>query len=490
MAPEDLKTKKRKGATEAAPKPKKQKKVDETTTLQKASAKAMSAAVQPLDDIAVKVKTPRKRAVDFWDEDAEVAKQKEKKKSKASANADGDDTGKKSKKAKVVEETVAEVTVEDWTPKSKKAKSASKKKEDAVVEEPADSEDSDAENEDDQTAALLAGFESDRDEDDEDNEGGVALEAPKSIPENARKALAASKGEDDQPGVVFVGRIPHGFYEPQMKAYFKQFGKVNQLRLSRSKKTGASKHYAFVEFASSEVADIVAKTMNNYLMFGHILQCKTIPAEQVHPNLFVGAKGRFKRMPRNKINGAQMARGAERDVWEKRVEKENKRRSLRNKALKEQLGYEYSAPQVKAVATVPKKAITSGDAAAQQLLLEAPAGEVTILETESHPNGVTVTETVKAKKSKKGAKGKVETDAAPATTEVVEVTEAVETTTTEKKGKKGKSTTTVTETEEVKAVPAGKDEVVKTRKTRKSLDNAAEGTTPEKRQTRSRKAKA
>ena len=55
-----------------------------------------------------------------------------------------------------------------------------------------------------------------------------------------------------------------------MKAYFSQFGNVTRLRLSRSLKTGASKHYAFVEFESTEVADIVAKTMDKYLMFGHI----------------------------------------------------------------------------------------------------------------------------------------------------------------------------------------------------------------------------
>ena len=36
------------------------------------------------------------------------------------------------------------------------------------------------------------------------------------------------------PGVVYVGNIPHGFFEPQMKQFFSQFGTVTQLRLSRS----------------------------------------------------------------------------------------------------------------------------------------------------------------------------------------------------------------------------------------------------------------
>lgn len=85
-----------------------------------------------------------------------------------------------------------------------------------------------------------------------------------------------------------------------MKKYFSQFGRVLRLRLSRNKKTGASKHFAFVEFQSSEVADIVARTMNNYLLFGHILRVNLVPVEQVHPDLFKGAGERFKVDPRNK----------------------------------------------------------------------------------------------------------------------------------------------------------------------------------------------
>ena len=38
------------------------------------------------------------------------------------------------------------------------------------------------------------------------------------------------------PGVLYVGHIPHGFYEHEMRGFFSQFGTVNRLRLSRSKK--------------------------------------------------------------------------------------------------------------------------------------------------------------------------------------------------------------------------------------------------------------
>ena len=92
--------------------------------------------------------------------------------------------------------------------------------------------------------------------------------------------------------------IPHGFYEHQMKAYFSQFGAVTKLRMARNKRTGASKHFAFVEFESDAVADIVARTMNKYLMFNHILEVRVVPQDQLHPNLWKNHSRRFKIIPR------------------------------------------------------------------------------------------------------------------------------------------------------------------------------------------------
>ena len=188
-----------------------------------------------------------------------------------------------------------------------------------------------------------------------------------------------------------------------MKKYFSQFGRVLNLRLSRNKKTGASKHYAFVEFASAEVADIVARTMNNYLMFGHILKCALIPKEQVHENLFKGAGTRFKVDPRNKKAGLAMERGAEREVWEKRVANENKRRSGRNKDLKETFGYEFEAPKVKAVKDVKTgKQLEVEATEPQQLLTETPA------ETKAETKGKKGKKTAKPAEPEPVAEDKVE----------------------------------------------------------------------------------
>lgn len=65
--------------------------------------------------------------------------------------------------------------------------------------------------------------------------------------------------------------------------------------------TGTSKHYGFIEFSSSAVAEIVAETMDNYLLMGHILRCKIIPKDEVHPSLWVGANRKFRRVPAHRV---------------------------------------------------------------------------------------------------------------------------------------------------------------------------------------------
>src|ERR1700761_3268704 len=107
-----------------------------------------------------------------------------------------------------------------------------------------------------------------------------------------------------------------------MKAYFSQFGTVTRLRLARNKRTGAAKHYAFIEFESGEVADIVQKTMDKYLIFGSILQVRRIPKEQIHESLWKGANRRFKKIPWNAIERRGMKAARERDVWKRRVSRE------------------------------------------------------------------------------------------------------------------------------------------------------------------------
>lgn len=71
-----------------------------------------------------------------------------------------------------------------------------------------------------------------------------------------------------------MGHIPHGFYEDGIKAYASQFGKVTRVRVARSKRTGRSKGFGFVEFRNPEVAKIFAETVDNYLMYDRLLKCE------------------------------------------------------------------------------------------------------------------------------------------------------------------------------------------------------------------------
>ncbi|XP_038058243.1 MKI67 FHA domain-interacting nucleolar phosphoprotein-like [Patiria miniata] len=100
-------------------------------------------------------------------------------------------------------------------------------------------------------------------------------------------------GDPEDVGVVYLSHIPHGFYEPQMRHFFSQFGTVNRLKLWRSKKSGKSRGFAYIEFEYADVAKIVADTMNNYLMFQKLLKCKFIPNGEVCGGAFRNAERRF-----------------------------------------------------------------------------------------------------------------------------------------------------------------------------------------------------
>ncbi|PGH08269.1 hypothetical protein AJ79_06055 [Helicocarpus griseus UAMH5409] len=319
---------------------------------------------------------PRKRAADFLSDDEGEQEPKETKK-KATASAAKKSTDKETEKPSKKSKKEAEVSA-PAAPSAKKAtatkagsgkesssaaKVGKKSKETAEptkvakqVEEDED-EGSGVEDEDDQTAALIQGFESSGDEDisgDEGFEPGKEVPAIPDAKQMKRKLRKMKKTstETEEPGVVYVGRVPHGFYEHEMRAYFSQFGTINRLRLSRNRTTGKSKHFAFIEFASSSVAQVVADTMDNYLMFGHIMKCKFLPQESVHPELWKGANKRFKKTPWNAIERRRLDAGKTREQWSKKIEQEEARRVEKAEKMKK-LGYEFEMPALKGVDEVP-----------------------------------------------------------------------------------------------------------------------------------------
>lgn len=130
----------------------------------------------------------------------------------------------------------------------------------------------------------------------------AVLQETRRARKRAKKVAAKTAAEDggvagDVAGVVYVGHVPHGFFEKQMRGFFAQFGEVTRLRLSRSKKTARSRGFAFVEFANAEVAGIAAAAMDGYLMHGRALVAKFVAPDDVHPATFNGADRVFRRIP-------------------------------------------------------------------------------------------------------------------------------------------------------------------------------------------------
>lgn len=111
----------------------------------------------------------------------------------------------------------------------------------------------------------------------------------------------ASEKEEGLSNVVYLGHIPHGFYEKQMREFFMQFGQVVNLRISRNKKTGKSKHYGFIQFHTPDIASIVAEAMDGYHFFGQKLEAHVMKKDQVHAELFKGANRTFKKIPWREI---------------------------------------------------------------------------------------------------------------------------------------------------------------------------------------------
>uniref|UniRef100_A0A1X7SVT8 RRM domain-containing protein n=1 Tax=Amphimedon queenslandica TaxID=400682 RepID=A0A1X7SVT8_AMPQE len=103
--------------------------------------------------------------------------------------------------------------------------------------------------------------------------------------EKKQKAEEANE-EELKPGAIYLSHIPHGFYEREMKSYFTQFGEVTNLKLIRSKRTGRSRGFAFIEFATSVAAKEAAEAHNNYLLFEKVMKCRYIDPATLKPNTF------------------------------------------------------------------------------------------------------------------------------------------------------------------------------------------------------------
>ncbi|GFQ04327.1 uncharacterized RNA-binding protein c1827.05c [Phtheirospermum japonicum] len=174
-------------------------------------------------------------------------------------------------------------------------------------------------------------------------EGGPARDLPR------------TEDRENKATVLYIGRIPHGFYENEMEAFFKQFGTIKRLKIAKNRKTGKSKHFGFLEFESPEVAKVVEECMHNYLMYEHLLQVQLVPPERVHPKLWKGVNRGYKPLDWVQIERKRLDKERTLEQQKKLVAGIQKRDQKRRKRI-EAAGIDYECPEIVGCAqTAPKK---------------------------------------------------------------------------------------------------------------------------------------
>lgn len=234
--------------------------------------------------------------------------------------------------------------VEKAAPKKSAEKSVEEIEEDLQLPESSD-EASDLSEEESGEELSAESEEEDNNLEGLEDEVEIEIEEDKSKGHSVNKVLVSQDNKSDDSnkkqkkrGIIYIGRIPHGFYEAELKKYFEQFGNIINLRLSRNKKSGKSKHYGFIEFGSYEVAKVAQETMNNYLLFGHLLKVELV--ESGHADLFKNANRRFTAIEWNKISKQKNDKPKSREQWGKLVEVHENHKLRKQKELKEK-GFEF-----------------------------------------------------------------------------------------------------------------------------------------------------
>lgn len=181
------------------------------------------------------------------------------------------------------------------------------------------------------------------------------------MPKRATKVLPAEEepstsDRTETSTVLYIGHLPHGFYEKQLEGFFSQFGDVKHVKVSRSKKTGNAKHFAFLEFKSPEVAAIAAEAMNGYMLFTQKLVCSVLESSAVHPDLFKGTHKKFKKVPWAKIEAARHNQPRTTAQHAQRVARALSRDQKRSQQLKAAgIAYKYDVLSAQPAEKTPKK---------------------------------------------------------------------------------------------------------------------------------------
>ena len=148
-----------------------------------------------------------------------------------------------------------------------------------------------------------------------------------------KSEMKRNKLVEIQPGLIRLSGLPYGFFERELYSYFSQFGVVTRLKLIRSKKTGGSRGYAYIEFEDEDVAQIASETMNGYLMFRSLIKSRVMDRKKIDTEkLFQNWKRVFTvKTPKQKRASYNRLRSQE------QMEKSTQRRTKKLKKQQEKL---------------------------------------------------------------------------------------------------------------------------------------------------------
>jgi nucleolar protein 15 len=147
-------------------------------------------------------------------------------------------------------------------------------------------------------------------------------------------------------GVLYISHLPWGTNEDLIKKYFEQFGTMTRYILPRSRISGRIKGFAFIEYENIQIANIAAKTMNNFILFNKILKCEVLTDKSKYNTMFKNWKRQF--VFHNRYKKFVESRNKKKSIKDTKtavefyLEKENKKREK----LKS-LGINYDFPGFK-----------------------------------------------------------------------------------------------------------------------------------------------
>lgn len=140
-----------------------------------------------------------------------------------------------------------------------------------------------------------------------------------------------------------------------------QFGDVKNVVVSRSRKTGKSRGYGFVQFEDPLVARIAAETLNGYPLSDRVLKAHVLDPEKTHPGMFRHANRKWKSIPwrtvRKQFEEVPVTKEAAHMRLEKLVEKE---RAQEEKWKALGIDYEFENSYAKQISEIPSEE-ESGD---------------------------------------------------------------------------------------------------------------------------------